>query len=96
MKAVIWRNRVHKVVFGTHLMPDNILHPERKGRNNRLTTFQFVIGEDTFFIIAEATTYRFWKRLKRYVWKVNDEPLQTYVDNFEYQGELGNLFEGTY
>jgi len=57
MKAVLRRNRVHRVVFDTHLLPADISDMERGEMEEwAFTTLQLAMGEYVIFEISSETT----------------------------------------
>ena len=66
MKAVLRQNRVHQVVFDTHLLPEDISDVEREEMEEwAFTTLQLAMGENVISEISgETTAKRIWNKLE--------------------------------
>ena len=66
MKAVLRRNRVHRVVFDTHLLPKDISDVEREEMEEwAFTTLQLAMGENVISEISGETTAKgIWNKLE--------------------------------
>ena len=66
MKAVLRRNRVHRVVFDTHLLPEDISDVEREEMEEwAFTTLQLSMGENVISEISGETTAKgIWNKLE--------------------------------
>ena len=66
MKAVLRQNRVHRVVFDTHLLPSDISDVEREEKKEgAYTTLQLAMGENVISEISGETTAKgIWDKLE--------------------------------
>ena len=98
MKAVLRRNRVHRVVFDSHLFPEDISDVEREEMEEwALTTLQLAMGENVISEISGETTAKgIWNKLEElYMKKSLTNRLKLVADFLYVQDEGRNFAKGT-